>query len=414
MVEPIFKNDAIVFGILMGILGFVFITSSSKHPFWKKFYKYIPGLLLCYFIPSIFNSLGIISGDSSNLYFVASRYLLPTSLVLLTISIDLHEIKKLGSKALIMFFTGTIGIIIGGPLAIIIVSAVSPDIIGGSGPDSVWRGLSTVAGSWIGGGANQAAMKEVFEVNDSIFSAMVAVDVIGANVWMAFLLYGTGINNKIDSWFQADATSINELKDKIEAYQAQILRIPNTSDTVKVLSVGFGITAFAHFGADIIAPTILQNAPWLSRFSLTSSFFWLIVLSTIISVALSFTKARELEGVGASRIGSVFIYILVATIGMKMNVMAVFDNPGLFIIGLIWMAIHAFILIAVAKIIKAPFFFLAVGSQANVGGAASAPVVASAFHPSLAPVGVLLAVLGYAIGTYGAWFCGILMQTVSG
>ena len=414
MVEPIFKNDAIVLGILMGILGFVFITSSSKHPFWKKFYKYIPGLLLCYFIPSIFNSLGIISGDSSNLYFVASRYLLPTSLVLLTISIDLHEIKKLGSKALIMFFTGTLGIIIGGPLAIIIVSAVSPDIIGGSGADSVWRGLSTVAGSWIGGGANQAAMKEVFQVNDSIFSAMVAVDVIVANVWMAFLLYGTGINNKIDSWFQADATSINELKDKIEAYQAQILRIPNTSDTVKVLSVGFGITAFAHFGADIIAPTILQNAPWLSRFSLTSSFFWLIVLSTIISVALSFTKARELEGVGASRIGSVFIYILVATIGMKMNVMAVFDNPGLFIIGLIWMAIHAFILIAVAKIIKAPFFFLAVGSQANVGGAASAPVVASAFHPSLAPVGVLLAVLGYAIGTYGAWLCGILMQTVSG
>jgi len=414
MVEPIFKNDAIVLGILMGILGFVFITSSSKHPFWKKFYKYIPGLLLCYFIPSIFNSLGIISGDSSNLYFVASRYLLPTSLVLLTISIDLHEIKKLGSKALIMFFTGTLGIIIGGPLAIIIVSAVSPDIIGGSGADSVWRGLSTVAGSWIGGGANQAAMKEVFQVNDSIFSAMVAVDVIGANVWMAFLLYGTGINNKIDSWFQADATSINELKDKIEAYQAQILRIPNTSDTVKVLSVDFGITAFAHFGADIIAPTILQNAPWLSRFSLTSSFFWLIVLSTIISVALSFTKARELEGVGASRIGSVFIYILVATIGMKMNVMAVFDNPGLFIIGLIWMAIHAFILIAVAKIIKAPFFFLAVGSQANVGGAASAPVVASAFHPSLAPVGVLLAVLGYAIGTYGAWLCGILMQTVSG
>ena len=414
MVEPIFKNDAIVLGILMGILGFVFITSTSKHPFWKKFYKYIPGLLLCYFIPSIFNSLGTISGDSSNLYFVASRYLLPTSLVLLTISIDLHEIKKLGSKALIMFFTGTLGIIIGGPLAIIIVSAVSPDIIGGSGADSVWRGLSTVAGSWIGGGANQAAMKEVFEVNDSIFSAMVAVDVIGANVWMAFLLYGTGINNKIDSWFQADATSINELKDKIEAYQAQILRIPNTSDTVKVLSVGFGITAFAHFGADIIAPTILQNAPWLSRFSLTSSFFWLIVLSTIISVALSFTKARELEGVGASRIGSVFIYILVATIGMKMNVMAVFDNPGLFIIGLIWMAIHAFILIAVAKIIKAPFFFLAVGSQANVGGAASAPVVASAFHPSLAPVGVLLAVLGYAIGTYGAWLCGILMQTVSG
>ena len=294
MVEPIFKNDAIVLGILMGILGFVYTTSSSNNPFWKKFYKFIPSLLLCYFIPSIFNSLGIISGDSSKLYFVASRYLLPTSLVLLTISIDLHEIKKLGSKAIIMLFTGTIGIIIGGPAAILIVSAISPDIIGGSGPDAVWRGLSTVAGSWIGGGANQAAMKEVFEVNDSIFSSMVAVDVIIANVWMAFLLYGTGINNKIDRWFQADSTSINELKEKIEAYQSQIMRIPTTSDIVNVLSVGFGITAIAHIGADLIAPSILQNAPWLSKFSLTSSFFWLIVISTTLSVILSFTKAREL------------------------------------------------------------------------------------------------------------------------
>lgn len=414
MIDPIFDNDAIVLGILMGVLGFVFITSSSKNLFWIQFYKYIPALLLCYFIPSIFNSLGVISGDYSKLYFVASRYLLPTSLALLTISVDIHEIKKLGSKALIMFFTGTFGIIAGGPIAIMLVSLIDPDIVGGSGPDAIWRGLSTVAGSWIGGGANQAAMKEVFEVNDKLFSAMVAVDVIVANIWMATLLYGTGVVHKIDNWLEADSSSINELKEKIEAYQTQILKIPNTSDTIKVLSVGFGITAFAHFGADLIAPAILQNAPSLSKFSLTSSFFWLIVLSTTLGVALSFTKARQLEGLGASRVGSVFIYILVATIGMKMNILAIFDNPGLFLIGLIWMMFHAFMLIAVAKAIKAPFFFMAVGSQANVGGAASAPIVASAFHPSLAPVGVLLAVLGYAIGTYGAWLCGILMQTVHG
>ena len=413
MIDPVFTNDAIVFGILMSILGFVFITSTSKKPLWVKFYKYIPALLLCYFIPSIFNSLGIISGNSSNLYFVASRYLLPTSLALLTISIDLKEIRKLGSKALILFFTGTLGIIIGGPIAILIVLSINPALIAGSDIDSVWRGLSTVAGSWIGGGANQAAMKEVFQVDNEIFSAMVAVDVIVANIWMAFLLYGAGINDKIDNWLQADSSSIDVLKNKIEAYQAQIMKIPNTADTMRVLSIGFGITAVAHFGADLIAPWIFQNAPLLAKFSLTSKFFWLIVISTTLAVFLSFTKARELEGVGASRIGSVFIYILVATIGMKMNILAIFDNPGLFIVGLIWMMIHAGMLISVAKFIKAPFFFMAVGSQANVGGAASAPIVASAFHPSLAPVGVLLAVLGYAMGTYGAWLCGVLMQLSS-
>ena len=413
MVEPLIKNDAVVFGILMGILSFVIVTSNSNQPHWKKFYKYFPALLLCYFIPSVFNSLGIISGKDSNLYFVASRYLLPASLVLLTISVDLPAIKRLGSKAVIMFFTGTVGIVLGGPLSILLASMIAPDLVGGQGPEAVWRGFATVAGSWIGGGANQAAMKEIFDVGDSLFSAMIAIDVIVANIWMALLLYGTGIDDKINKWFDADVSSIDDLKLRMEQYKEQIMRIPETNDTMRVLAVGFGITGIAHLGADTIAPAIKNAAPELARFSLTSGFFWLIVISTTFAILLSFTKLRELEGVGASRIGSIFIYILVATIGMKMDILSIFDNPSLFIIGLIWMTIHAILLIIVAKIIKAPFFFLAVGSKANVGGAASAPILASAFHPSLAPVGVLLAVMGYAIGTYGAWLCGILMQVVS-
>ncbi len=407
---PLITNDAVVLGLLISILAFVFLTSESSHPFWKKFYKYIPTLLLCYFIPSIFNSFGIISGQESELYFVASRYLLPTSLVLLTISIDIPEIKKLGSKAIIMFLTGTFGIVLGGPISIIIISFIFPSVINSVGVEQAWRGLTTIAGSWIGGGANQAAMKEVFNVGDSIFSSMIAVDVIIANLWMAFLLYGAGISNKVDKWLNADSTSITKLKTKIEKYRLEISRIPNLIDTIKVFAVGFGITALAHLGADFIAPLIKQSAPYLNKFSLTSKFFWLIVLSTSFALAFSFTRLREIESVGASRYGSVFIYILVATIGMKMDIIAIFTNPGLFLIGFIWMLFHAVLLILMAKLIKAPFFFLAVGSQANVGGAASAPIIASAFHPSLAPVGVLLAVLGYTLGTYGAWLCGVLLQ----
>jgi uncharacterized membrane protein len=139
----------------------------------------------------------------------------------------------------------------------------------------------------------------------------------------------------------------------------------------------------------------------------------LIVIATSIGVALSFTKLREYEGAGASKIGTVFIFILVATIGMKMDIRALGDHPGLFMVGGIWMVIHIVLLVIVAKIIRAPYFFLAIGSKANIGGAASAPVLAAAFHPALAPVGVLLAVLGYVLGTYGAWLSGLLMQAVA-
>ena len=410
MVEPLIKNDAVVLGILFIILALVFISSNSKNKWLLKFYKYVPSLLLCYFIPSILNSMGIISGDHSNLYFVASRYLLPASLVLLTISIDLPEIIKLGPKAILMFLSGTLGIIIGGPLSIILISYTFPNLIDGLEADLVWRGLTTIAGSWIGGGANQAAMKEIFLVDDAIFSTMIAVDVIVANIWMAFLLYGSGVHEKIDRILNADSSSIDDLRKKIETYRTQILKVPDFIDTVKVMSVAFTLTGISHFGSDLIVPYIKINAPQLAKFSLTSNFFWIIVISTSLALILSFTKIRTLEGVGASRYGSLFLYILVATIGMKMNILAIFDNPGFFLIGLVWMLFHAIFLIIVAKLIKAPLFFLAVGSQANVGGAASAPIVASAFHPSLAPVGVLLAVLGYAVGTYGAWFCGLLMQ----
>lgn len=416
--NTIITDDTIVFGLLMLCLGFVFITSSVKNGFWPKFYKVVPGLLLCYLLPSVLASLGIISDEKSNLYFMASRYLLPASLVLMTLSIDLKAIVNLGPKALIMFFTGTLGIVIGGPLAILIISVFSPDTVGGAGPDAVWRGLSTLAGSWIGGGANQAAMLEIFKYNPQKYGGMVLVDIVVANIWMAVLLFGIGKKEKIDTWLKADNTAIKTLTDKVSKFAEQVNRNPTLPDLMVILSIAFVAVGLAHWGANGIATfltttfeSINDTKNALSSFG--SQFFWMITLATLIGILLSFTKFRNYEGAGASKIGSIFIYILVATIGMKMDLTKVVENPGLLAIGIVWMTFHATLLILVAKLIKAPYFFLAVGSQANVGGAASAPIVAGAFHPSLSTVGVLLAVLGYAVGTYGAMLCAYLMETVS-
>lgn len=417
--KTLFTNDAIVFGLLMLALGFVFYTSSKKEGFWKKFYSVVPALLMCYLLPAIFNSLGWIDDETSQLYFVASRYLLPAALVLMTLSIDLKAIFNLGPRALIMFFAGTVGIIIGGPIAILIVSAISPETVGGVGPDAIWRGLSTIAGSWIGGGANQAAMLEIYEYNPDLYGGMVLVDIVVANLLMAGLLMGIGKSEQLDNWLKADNSAITELKDKVSNYAASVTRTPQLSDYMIMLALAFGAVGFAHWGADNISAGLLANfevfndsKSALSSFS--SQFFWMITIATAIGIILSFTPFKSYEGAGASKLGSIFIYILVATIGMKMDLTMVFDNPGLIGIGLIWMLIHIIFLFVTAKLIKAPYFFLAVGSQANVGGAASAPVVAAAFHPSLATVGVLLAVFGYVVGTYGAILCTILMQIAAG
>ena len=169
----------------------------------------------------------------------------------------------------------------------------------------------------------------------------------------------------------------------------------------------------SHFLSDLIAPYLSVNFPELQNYSLTSGFFWIVLLAATLGLLLSFTRARSLEHVGASKYGSLMVYVLIATIGMNMKILSVFENPGLFLLGFIWISFHAILLIVVARIIRAPYFFVAVGSQANVGGAASAPIVAAYFSPSLAPVGVLLAVLGYVVGTYGAYVCGLLLQAVS-
>tara|TARA_R110002073_G_scaffold40547_5_gene114995 strand:- start:100062 stop:101369 length:1308 start_codon:yes stop_codon:yes gene_type:complete len=430
---PLFTNDTIVFGLLMIALGFIFYTSSKKEGFWQKFYGVVPALFLAYMVPAVFTTIGLIAPEwetvndagevtkhSTSLYYMSSRYLLPAALVLMTLSIDLKAVYNLGWKALAMFFTGTLGIVIGGPIAILLISMVSPETVGGAGPDAVWRGLSTLAGSWIGGGPNQTAMLEIYGYNQKLYGGMVFVDIVIANIWMAIILMGIGKSKRIDKWLKADTSAIESLKEKVSSHSAKIERNPSLTDLMIMAAIAFGAISFAHFSAGYLAEFFtgvvngIENPTTKNIFTfLDSEFFWMISISTILAILLSFTKAKNYEGAGASKLGSVFIYILVASIGMKMDLTLIFDNLGLVAIGAVWMTIHALLLILVAKLIRAPYFFLAVGSQANVGGAASAPIVAAAFHPSLATVGVLLAVFGYAVGTIAAIGCTILMQIVS-
>ncbi len=386
-----------ILAVLLATLALLF--AADRHPIGKRVFRWVPLLVFAYFLPTALSNTGAIPLESP-LYDFIKRWLLPASLVLLTLSIDLKAIFGLGRNALILFLTGTFSIALLGPLTFFALQDLAPPELG----EQAWKGLAALAGSWIGGGANFVAIGESVGATDATMAMMVVVDVSVASVWMAILLGFSGRAAKMDARIGADGSSIDRLRVQVEMFQAKIARPTDLSALLTMLALAFGATAIAHGLSEVLPPLGDIIGP----------FTWVVLIATTIGVAASFTPLRRLEGAGASAMGSVFLYLLVATIGAKADFAKVFDVPGLFVIGAVWMCLHATAMLLMRRWLKAPIFFAAVGSQANVGGAASAPIVAGAFHQSLAPVGVVLAIGGYALGTYAGLLCAALLEAVFG
>ncbi len=413
--KPLIVNDAIILGIFLIILAGIFYTGQLKNRYWKKFYNWVPALLLCYIFPGALNSLGIISGEQSKLYIIASQYLLPAALIWLTSSADVRSILRLGNKALLVFLAGTLGVIMGGPIAFYIVTSLSPIMHQTAIEQEWWKGLVTITGSWIGGSSSQIALKEVYGCSEAFFVIILIVDAIVANVWTACLIYGAAYSDKIDHFLKADNSSIETVKERILQYKLPRDKAADMVDLAIILAVGFGGAAVAQALAKGISTTLQPYTDWLKTYGLepfTGHFLWVIILSTTLGIVLSFTRVRRLEKLGTTDLSTLFVYFLIMTIGMRLNLANISGNGGLFLVAIIWIIIHALFSFIAAKWLKAPYFFVAVGSQANIGGVSTAPAVASVFHPVLAPVGVLLAVLSHILGTYGGIISAWLFKLV--
>jgi len=405
------NNDIIVFGLIAATLGAIFWSAGSSNPLLKKFYSIVPALLLCYFIPGIYNTVGLIDGETTKLYNpIARDVFLPAALVLLTLSIDIKGILGLGWKMLAMYVAAVLSIMLGAVVAFQLMAWLHPETVAGT----TWGGMAALAGSWIGGGANMLAMKEIFEVDATTFGQFAVVDVGVGYVWMAVLIFFAARAPAMDKRSGADTTALDDLRDRVARFQAQHARIPALGDMMKMGGVAFGTVALSHALAGPIADWFAANVGWSASVSMDKPFVWVVLLATFIGLGLSFTRARELEGVGASKWGSMFLYFLIACIGMQMDLLALLDKPWLFALGVLWIGVHIVLLWLAGKLLRVPFFYFAIASQSNIGGPASAPVLATAFHPALAPVGVLLGTLGYAVGTGAAYVVGITLRAMAG
>ena len=394
---PWISDDAGILAVLLSVLALIFWM--DQHPVAGRIFKVIPALIFCYFIPTTLTTFGVIPQESA-LYGWVKSWLLPASLLLLILALDLPAIIRLGPKAMIMMLAGTMGVVVGGPIALLICRDFLP-------PDA-WRGMSALCGSWIGGGANFIALGQMAEASEKMISIMVIPDVFVANVWMAVLLFAAGHQKAIDRWTGADTSAIDDLKKRMAEFQERVRRVPSLADLMMILALGLG-GSWLSWKISGYLPEITSSAYG----TLISGSTWKYLLVTTLGITMSFTRLRKLEGAGASKIGSVMIYLLIACIGAGATFNNLRENIWFIVAGGIWMCCHVVILLIVARVIRAPIFFVAVGSQANIGGAASAPVVASAFHPALAPVGALLAIVGYVMGTYAGVVCMKVMQRIA-
>ena len=403
-------NDIVGFGLIAATLALIFWLASGPTPFWKKFFTWIPALLLCYFVPALYNTVGLIDGIGSQLYYLASRVFLPAALVLLTLSVDIKGILKLGPKLLFVFCAGTFGVVLGAVVTFQLMQWFAPSLVAGD----VWKGMAALSGSWMGGGANMVAIREIYEVDATLFGQFAVVDVAMASMLMATLLFLANRAQRIDARSGADTSALDEMQQRIAAHEAANARVPTLSDLMVIIGWAFGIVAVAHAIADPASAWFKANAAWSSRYSLDAPFVWVVLLATAGGLILSFTRVRRLEDAGASRVGTVLLYFLIACIGMQMDFVHLAARPGLLLIGLVWMSIHVAVIWYAARLVKAPLFYFGVGSMGNIGAAASAPVIAAAFHPSLAPVGVLLGTVGYATGTVLAYGVGQILRMMAG
>ncbi|MDP6963166.1 MAG: DUF819 family protein [Planctomycetota bacterium] len=384
--------------VLLSFLALLFW--SNQQAFGRRLFSIMPLLVFAYFVPTLLSNTGVIPLQSP-LYDFVKKWLLPASLLLLTLSVDVKGIIGLGRNAVFLFLGATFAIVVSGPIALWACSPLIPAEM----LDEAWRGLSALAGSWIGGGANMIALKEHAGASDSMMSVIIVVDVAVANIWMAFLLWFAGREKELDAKIDADRSSLEVLREKVATYAAEVNRPTDLSSLLAICALAIG----GSVGATYIGAMLPPIGEFIKGFT------WVVVLVSLLGLILSFTRVKKLEGAGASHVGSLFLYLLVTTIGAKAEFSEIVkpENFGFVVVGLVWMALHAIVLLAMRRWLKAPIFFVAVGSKANIGGAASAPIVASAFHPALAPVGVLLAVGGYVLGTFAAIACSLMLELVT-
>lgn len=372
-------NPVALIIVLITIESSIFYLANHKH--FSKYFEILPSVFWIYFLPMLASSFGLIDSQSP-IYSKITDYFLPPALFLLLITVDIKAILRLGPSALVMFFIGTLSIMIG----MVTVFLLLKNIIG----VQYWAGFGALSGSWTGGSANMIAVKEALGTPDSVFLPMVIVDTIVPYVWMGIMVSCVGFTAVFDRWNRSDRGILDDLQARI-----QNLSMGKTSQFTWLSGIGLSVLALAGGFLSIFISHFLPEIK-----GIISTYAWTIIIVSCLGILLSSTPVRKLEKYGTNKVGYFILYFVLTSIGAKASVHHLGTAFILIAAGFVVIFIHALFLFMAVRCMRIPLFLAVVASQANVGGVASAPLVAEIYQKGFASVGLLLAILGNIEGTY--------------
>ena len=373
------QDPVLVFAYLAAVVALVFQV--ARWPALRPLFDRLPALVWTYFLPMLSTTAGILPAESP-VYRAIARYLLPASLSLLLLSSELKAIARLGRTALLVMTAGMAGIMLGGMAGFL---ALRPWL-----PPDAWKAVGALVATWIGGSANLVAVANALDLSPELQGVLIIVDTVVAYTWMGFLISFAARQEAFDRWNKADRAAVEGVGARLASVVGKETRPPTVADMTLMVGLAVVLTA-ACLRIGTLLPPVGQ---------VLNAFSWAIILLTTAALLLSLTPLARLEQVGASTVGYAGFYLLLASVGAQGDLRKVLSHPQFVLLGVIVIAVHAVFLFAALRLLRAPLFFLGAASQACVGGYSSAPLVAAIYHPAMAPVGLLLAVLGNVVGTY--------------
>lgn len=406
------------FALLVGVVALIYYLSKTRA--LAKVFDVLPVVFWVYFIPMVMATLGMFPA-SSPVYGLLSNYMLPSALFLLFLSSNIPDILKLGPRTIFVVIVGSFGIVVGAAVG---VMAIVPFFKMGWLPEShgpvLWKGVAALSGSWMGGSANQAAVWESLtggnpsEVERQIFSATVAVDVIVAYSWMAIVIALAAFQKRVDRANRAGTALLEEVNQRIANVQESLAKYLTTASFVQMAALALAATLLCSWLGTLINDWLMLKITNVMIRSVLGAYAIMILLVTAVGLGASLTPLAKLEGYGASKVGYALLYTVLARIGARANLNDIGDFPWYILMGVVWVAVHAVFLFTAMKLLRLPMFFAATASQANIGGPVSAPVVAAAYQPNLAVVGLLMAIIGNIVGTpFALFFVAPLVQFIT-